>query len=219
MARSRPTSVEDAKLEPRRLRDYLDLRPLEPSVRSTASLVHAGADSLLADGGVGLVHMPMTIGEFRNARPALLAVTPVSDEATTRVTTWRQRNGAAFGERRPPIVGGLFSVPLQAMGIESLGFGVVKLLRQQIRGVHLRVYSNTHVERPRLVEDASLELRPVDPSSISDAPPNEPLAIGHLPLGHAAFRAWQPEFIRTALVDPDELLGYEEWKLAKGGFF
>ena len=219
LAKSRPTSAEGFEPEPRRLRDYLDLRPLEPTVRSTASLVHTGADSLLADGGVGLVHMPMRIGEFRNARPELLTVMPVPDDATTRVTTWRERRGAAFGETRPPLVGGLFSVPLQAMGIESVGFGVVKLLRQQIRGVHVRVYSNTFAERPRHVEDASLESHRVDPSSIADAPPSEPLAIGHLPLSHTAFRAWQPEFIRSALVDPDELLGYAEWKLAKGGFF
>ncbi|MEJ7803930.1 MAG: SRPBCC domain-containing protein [Candidatus Limnocylindria bacterium] len=219
VAKSRATSVEDVKLEHRRLKDYLDLRPLEPTVRSTASLVHTGADSLLADGGLGLVHMPMTISEFRNARPQLLAVTPVPNDATTRVTTWRHRKGAAFGEQRPPSVGGLFSVRLQAMGVESVGFGVVKLLRQQIRGVHVRVYSNTFAERPHQVEDASLESRAVDPSSIGDAPPSEPLAIRHLPLSHAAFRAWQPEFIRSAVVDPDELLGYEEWKLAKGGFF
>lgn len=45
------------------------------------------------------------------------------------------------------------------------------------------------------------------------------MAIGHMPLGHGAFRAWQPEFMRTALVDPDQLVGYEEWKLAKARFF
>ena len=29
----------------------------------------------------------------------------------------------------------------------------------------------------------------------------------------------QTELVQTALVDPQELKGYEEWKLAKGGFF
>lgn len=71
----------------------------------------------------------------------------------------------------------------------SVGFGVVKAFRQQTRGVHVRVYSNTFAERPRHVEDASLESHRIDPSSICDAPPTEPLAIGHLPLTHTAFRA------------------------------
>jgi carbon monoxide dehydrogenase subunit G len=219
VARSRPASADAVELQPRRPRDYLDTRPLEPTMRSASALVHAGADSLLADGGLGLAHMPVTIGEFRHARAQLLVVEPVADDASARVIAWRQRGGTAFGEHRPPSVGWLFSVPLQAMGVESIGFGVVKLLRQQFRGVHVRVYSNTFVERPRDIDEAALESRPVDPSSLGEAPLLEPIAIGHLPLSHAAFRAWQPEFIRTALVDPDELLGYEEWKLAEGGFF
>lgn len=172
VSRSRPTSVEDGKVEPRRLRDYLDLRPLDATVRSTASLVHTGADSLLADGGVGLVHMPMTIGEFRNARPQLLAITPVPDDATKRVTIWRHREGAAFGEQRP--------------------------------------------ELPLHVDEATPESGRVDRSSIDDAPPSEPLAVGHLPLSHAAFRARQPEFMRSALVDPEGLLGYEEAPTTRG---
>jgi hypothetical protein len=76
------------------------------------------------------------------------------------------------------------------------------------------------VERPTQVDEASLERRrPVGGDADADRPPTAPVAIGHVPLSHATFRAWKPEFVAMALVDPEELLGYEEWKLAKGGFF
>ncbi len=130
-----------------------------------------------------------------------------------------RRGGTAFGDAPSATVGGLFSVLLQALGPDALGFGVVKLMRQQVRGVHVRVYSNMYVERPLAIDETSLMSRPADLTGPADAPPSEPIAIGHIPLRHGTFAAWQPEFIATSLVDPDELIGYEQWKVAKGGFF
>lgn len=216
---ARPATLSQVDLAPRALSDHFAVRPLEPTVRSATAVVPAGSRAMLADGGLGLRHCPLTLTEFRNARPDLIGEAPVPPDAADRVAAWRARGGAAFGEARPPIVGALFSVALQPMGVEAIGFGVVKLLRQQLRGVHLRVYSNTYPERPQAIDEAELRSDPVDPERLPVTPPTEPMAIGHLPLGHGTFTAWRPQFVATALVDPEELLGYEEWKLAKGGFF
>ncbi len=215
----RPARMSEIDLAPRGLRSYFDLRPLDPTVRSAAAVVPVGSRAMLADGGFGLAHCALTITEFRNARPELIDQAPVQANAGGRVAFWRAREGAAFGEPRAPIVGALFSVALQPMGVDAIGFGVVKLLRQQIRGVHVRVFSNTYPERPTTIDEAQLTFEAVDPERLPATPPTAPIAIGHLPLGHGAFTTWQPQLVATALVDPEELVGYETWQLGKGGFF
>lgn len=214
-----PADLNELRLQTRRLRGYLDLRPLDPFLRTNTVMRSRGSNSLLADGGLGLAHLPMTLGEFHAANPRPLGDAPVSHSSSALVDAWRERGATAFGDTPSPTVGGLFSVLLQAMGVDALGFGVVKLMRQQVRGVHVRVYSNMYVERPLAIDETSLESRPADLTGPADAPPSEPIAIGHIPLRHGTIAAWQPEFIATSLVDPDELIGYEQWKVAKGGFF
>lgn len=219
VCRFRPTTVEDIDCEPRKMRDHLDLRPLQPRLSAAAAIVQVGSTAMLADGGHGLAHCPLTLGEFRNGRPQLLGVEPIDPGLLSLVDWWRQRGGAAFGEERPPIVGAYYSVALQAIGIEAIGFGVVKLLRQQFRGVHVRVYANTYAERPSTVQEWALGLQPVDPSAWSEGRPlTQPAASPHLALSHASFRAALPDFIQTALVDPDELVPIEAWKVAGGTF-
>lgn len=161
----------------------------------------------------------MTIGEFRSAAPRLLGSTALTAGAEARIAAWRKRGSSAFGDQRPPRVGALFSVALQGMGLDAMGFGVVKLLHQQLRGVHLRVYANVFVERPTELDEATLDSEPLEIESHGERPPTKPISIGHVPLSHASFRVWKPELIATSLVASEELLGYEEWKLAKGGFF
>lgn len=215
----RPAMLDDLAMRSRTYRDHLDLRPLDNTVRSSSGLIRRGADSMLADGGFGIRHMPMTMSEFRSGTPSRLAVVSPPDDAARRIDTWRTRYGTAFGDANPPTIGGLFSVNLQSMGVDAIGFGVVKLLRQEFRGVHLRVYSNRFGERPHEVEESGLEMRAADRESCGDRALPQRIGLSHIPVRHASFKVWQPELIRTTLVDPDELLGYGEWKLAGGGFF
>jgi uncharacterized protein YndB with AHSA1/START domain len=217
-----PRSEAELHDRPRRPKDQFAIAPMQRTMRESVSLALRGSDALLADGGFGVGHMPLTLAEFdaAAAEPLDLPAPPVD---VGGVRAWRERGGAAFGDARPPRVGAYFSVALQPMGVEAIGFGVVKLLHSQFRGAHVRVYSNVFLQRPAAIDEEALESRGLDLESLRGAEPppspTAPLAIGHLPVSHAAFAAWQPEFVEMALVDPEELLGYEEWKLAKGGFF
>jgi len=215
--KARPASSDALSFEASKPKDHFAIRPLDRTVRS-ATLAQRGSDAVLADGGFGLAHVPMTHDEFRHAEPAPVGEADLPAGSEARVAAWRQRGCAAFGDPHPPRTGAYYSVLLQAMGVEAIGFGIVKLLHSQFRGVHLSVYSNVLAERPVVLDEHALVRRPVDLGAISRAL-SEPLAVHHVPLTHASFASWRPEFVAMALVDPEELLPFEEWKLAKGGFF
>ena len=113
--------------------------------------------------------------------------------------------------RRVPnqyLEGGLYSVTA-----ENGHYAVVKILRTDNRGVHLRLFSNVFQERPRRVDSKTLYLAGMDHK------PDEQLGMGHAPISYESFRTWQAVFIQKESVQPGELDGYKMWKEAKGGYF
>jgi hypothetical protein len=83
---------------------------------------------------------------------------------------------------------------------------VAKILKLEDGVVHVRVYANRYVERPRDVADEELHLGTVH---------DEEFGLGHLPLDADAFDEWEPELIRHTGVDPEELEGYRIWREAE----
>jgi hypothetical protein len=211
--KKRPERADLAELRLGRPGHYAEIQPLGPTLKGAIT----GAPKvawLLADGGFGLPHVPVSRVAFDDAEPIPLFDAGIAEEHLAPIAAWQARGGRAFGEAPEPTVGAYMSVV-----VEGHGFHVVKLLRSELLGVHVRLYSNVFAERPTSVDEASLESRPVDLAHVMAGRPSpEPFAIGHLPLSHPAFGRWQPEFVSMALVDPDELLGYEEWKLGRGSF-
>ena len=219
VTKARPTSIDELGLDRRRPRDQFAIRTLDPALRSAAAFVMSGSEAALADGGFGLAHLPVTHRQFDNASPQLIGEVELPSDAADRVEAWQRRNGAAFGETPSPRTGAYFSVALQGMGLDAIGFGVVKVLHSQFRGVHLRSYSNIFVERPARIGEELLESRPLDLRLIERGEPLvNPPAMPHLALTHASFGNWKPEFVEMTVVDPEELIAYEEWKLAKGRY-
>lgn len=226
-----PSPLRELPPVPPKPKDAFAIRPLDPTVRDSVSLTRRGSAALLVDGGFGLGHLPVTHAAFRAAEPERTAIeVPPSSVGAREVESWRRREGVAFGDLVEPKLGAFYTVALQAMGIDAIGFGVVKLLKTQFRGVHLRVYSNVFAQRPSAINEEELEMigleLDVDPSILADgaeapalALPSRPFGMEHLPLKHATFTALQPEFVRIALVHPDELRGYEHFKRARGSFF
>jgi len=106
------------------------------------------------------------------------------------------------------IEGGLYSTQN-----EEGTFSIVKVLKVDDGGVHVRVYSNMFAARPTTVAESTLYMVGVKRG------PNEGLGIGHLPLAKTSFAGWRPTFIQTALVKEEELEGYRMWLDAKGGYF
>jgi hypothetical protein len=115
----------------------------------------------------------------------------------------------ACGARQPTyVVGGLYSVPA-----ERGRFSIVKILRVDPEGVHLRMYSNTFDRRPTDIDEKTLYMVGVDHKF------DEVLGMGHAPISKKSFSTWGAGFIKAVPVREDELEGYKIWLDAKGGYF
>lgn len=106
------------------------------------------------------------------------------------------------------VEGGLYAVPR-----ENGAYSVLKLLKHDAHGVHVRCYSNVHATRPASVDESTLYMAGVDKRD------DEPLGMGHLPISHASFTGWGAIFIQASTVSSEELEGYEMWREAEGGYF
>ena len=111
---------------------------------------------------------------------------------------------------------GAESEPVRAGALYSVDAGhgyiqVAKVLATDATGVHIRLYRNRFEVRPTSVEFSSLQI-----GSIHD---KGGFGIGHMPLTHRAFAAWEPVFLTSSAVTDDELDGFREWESAKGGYF
>jgi hypothetical protein len=104
--------------------------------------------------------------------------------------------------------GGLYSTPQ-----EDGSFSVLKILKTDDGGVHVRIYSNRFDEHPGDVDAGTLYMAGLNKK------PDEAMGMGHLPVSYATFEAWRPEYIKTVAVGDDELEGYDMWFDAKGGYF
>jgi hypothetical protein len=106
------------------------------------------------------------------------------------------------------VEGGLYSTPN-----DDGTFSVIKVLKLDDQGVHVRVYSNRFREQPSSVDEGSLYMVGMKRNA------NEGLGLGHLPLSRSSFAGWHARFIKRVEVKPEELEGYKEWLDAKGGYF
>jgi len=106
------------------------------------------------------------------------------------------------------VQGGLYSVPY-----EQNKYLIVKVLKVDPDGVHVRTYSNVFTSRPQDIDEHKLYLAGMNHK------PEEALGMGHIPLAKQAFDQWKPQLIKVVPVRDEELEGYKMWLDAKGGFF
>jgi hypothetical protein len=105
------------------------------------------------------------------------------------------------------VVGGIYATPNEG------GYTLIKVLKVDKGGVHIRMYSNLFKEIPSTVDENKLFMAPPD---------NEeelPLGMGHAPISHKSFSTWGAVFIVKSTVSESELEGYKMWEDAKGGYF
>jgi hypothetical protein len=105
-------------------------------------------------------------------------------------------------------VGGIYATP-QKDG----SFGVIKVLKVDDDGVHVRIYSNRFKERPRSVLESELFVAGIDRAS------GVALGMGHAPVSWESFSEWKAKFVQQATVSESELEGYHAWSDANGGYF
>ncbi len=111
-----------------------------------------------------------------------------------------------FGMRQSWIEGGLY-----ATRREDGSYAVLKILKTDARGVHVRTYSNAYAQRPGRIDEAALYMAGMDDG--------EHLGMGHLPVSYASFSGWDAVLVQRSSVAGDELEGYEMWREAQGGYF
>ena len=92
-------------------------------------------------------------------------------------------------------------------------YGVLKILKIDDGGVHLRLYSNRFAEHPASVDESKLFM-----AGINEQPP-QPLGMGHIPVSRRSFATWQIRPIQMSSVSDEELDGYRMWEEANGGYF
>jgi hypothetical protein len=106
------------------------------------------------------------------------------------------------------VEGGLYSYQN-----ETRGYSVLKILKLDPQGVHVRMYSNHFSEHPEKLNEATLHLAGVERA------PKETLGIGHAPISTQGFASLDARFIKQVPVKDEELEGYRAWKAAKGGYY
>src|SRR4051812_2989510 len=81
--------------------------------------------------------------------------------------------------------GGLYSVEG-----EKGGFSIVKILKLDDGGVHIRAYSNRFPQRPSEIDISRLYMAGINRKD------DEELGMGHLPLSRESFSGWKPVLIK-----------------------
>lgn len=96
---------------------------------------------------------------------------------------------------------------------ENGSYSVLKILKLDDRGVHVRLYSNQFQAPPRQIDETTLFMVGVDRK------PTETLGMGHAPISKRSFQGWNATFFQQSSVKEEELEGYKMWLEAKGGYF
>jgi hypothetical protein len=94
--------------------------------------------------------------------------------------------------------GGYYSI------VDGETFSVAKVLKLEEETVHIRLYKQLFLQRPRSIDPGALTL-----GTIHD---EDGFGMAHVPLRLTAFMEHQPMFLTYAEVKPEELYGYNFWK-------
>jgi hypothetical protein len=111
-------------------------------------------------------------------------------------------------QKRDVVEGGLYYTRN-----ENGSYSVIKVLKVDPKGVHVRAYSNQFADPPSAVDETTLYMVGRDRKS------DETLGVGHTALSHESFATWGPTLIKVVPVRDQELEGYKMWLESKGGYF
>lgn len=98
---------------------------------------------------------------------------------------------------------------------EKGGYNVLKVLKTDHEGLHIRLYSNVYPNLPTDLDITTLYLAGLDEQS-----EQIDLGMGHLPISFDSFMTWQAVPLNQfEPVSEDQLEGYRMWQEAEGGYF
>jgi len=110
------------------------------------------------------------------------------------------------------VEGGLYATPND----DGDGYKIIKVLKIDSNGYHIRCYSNVFPEIPEDINADTLYMKSFDDEKKDET---KNLGIGHLPIGKESFEKWKLSFIQKAEIKEEELEGYKQWKDAEGGYW
>lgn len=96
---------------------------------------------------------------------------------------------------------------------ENGTYSVLKILKIDDGGFHVRLYSNQFTEPPKMIDESALYM------AGKDRKPSERVGVGHLPISKRPFLGWRATYFQQSTVSEEELEGYSMWLEAKGGYF
>jgi hypothetical protein len=97
-------------------------------------------------------------------------------------------------------------------------YKILKILKVEKEGVHLRYYSNVYDHLPKQIDESELFIGGIDLET-EEVPGAALIGIGHAPVSHETISDWDLRFIQQSSVTPEELDGYNAWLEARGGYF
>jgi len=112
--------------------------------------------------------------------------------------------------QKPIVEGNLYALPRDG----KPGYVVLKILKVDEHGYHVRIYSNVYPQVPQSINPDSLFMIGKDEQN-----ENQDLGIGHMPVSRQSFRQWELIYVQKGTVEDSELEGYNVWKEAEGGYF
>ncbi len=92
-------------------------------------------------------------------------------------------------------------------------YSVLKILKIESGGLHIRIYSNQFDAPPTQVDESTLVIAGMDHK------PNQILGQADLPILKQRFEDYKAVFVQQSTVKADELEGYKTWKAAGGKYF
>ena len=92
-------------------------------------------------------------------------------------------------------------------------YSVLKLLKVENAGVHVRIYSNQFDEVPTKVDETTLVMVGLNHKK------TETLGIADQPMAGETFENLHATFVQQSTVSAAELEGYNTWKVANGKYF
>ncbi len=107
-------------------------------------------------------------------------------------------------------VGGIYA----SIRNEGPGYNVLKLLKIDDGGYHIKVYSNIFPDMPVEIDETALVI-----VGLLDKQPNTDPGISHVPIAKQNFESWKLTFIQHGQVVEDDLEGYYVWKETQKNYF
>ena len=102
---------------------------------------------------------------------------------------------------------------LYAFKADNGSYSVMKLLKVESGGVHVKIYSNQFDSPPTQVDESKLYLAGLNHK------PDETLGVADAPISGETFQNYKATFVQQSTVTPEELEGYNIWKKANGKYF